>query len=72
MLWSRPGRERAIDSLFFCGGHAEIKRSAKPADNRSQWHEREKHEHPAVTFKVADIEDIGVSEAKTNAERSAQ
>ena len=49
--------------------HAEQQRAAEPADRRTQRHEGKEHQHAAIAFKAAGLEDFDPGKPGADAER---
>ncbi|MBU6457865.1 MAG: hypothetical protein KGQ48_10020, partial [Bradyrhizobium sp.] len=50
------------------GHHCEKQRAGEPADHGTKWHEGEEHQHAAIAFKIAGLEDFDPGEACPDAE----
>jgi len=61
-----------LSCLLFRADYAQKDCSANAPYNCAQRHERKKYQHPAVTFKIADVENFGVSEAKADTKHRTQ
>src|ERR1700744_3452935 len=59
------------DLIIARGHHAEQQRAADSAERRPEWHEGKEHQHAAIAFEIAGVEDLDPGQPGADTKRGA-